>query len=51
MVTLKVFLESADANDAVALTQAQAFSEQVLKPVDNAYDVIILSLRDSGTVS
>jgi len=35
MKTLTDFLSTADADDAAALTQARAFSEQVLKPVDS----------------
>jgi len=34
MTTLTEFLATADSDDAVALTQARAFSEQVLKPLD-----------------
>jgi len=35
MTTLSEFISTADADDATALTQARAFSEQVLKPVDS----------------
>jgi len=35
MTTLKEFLSTADADSATALVQARAFSEQVLKPLDD----------------
>jgi len=34
MTTLTEFLSTADADSATALVQARAFSEQVLKPID-----------------
>ena len=34
MTTLTEFLSTADADSATALEQARAFSEQVLKPID-----------------
>jgi hypothetical protein len=34
MTTLKEFLATADADSSVALAAARAFSEQVLKPID-----------------
>ena len=34
MTTLTEFLSTADADSATALVQARAFSEQVLKPLD-----------------
>jgi len=34
MTTLKEFLSTADADSTIALGQARAFSEQVLKPID-----------------
>jgi len=34
MTTLTEFLSTADSDDAVALTQARSFSEQVLKPLE-----------------
>ena len=34
MTTLKEFLATADADSGVALAAARAFSEQVLKPID-----------------
>ena len=34
MTTLKEFLSTADADSGVALAAARAFSEQVLKPID-----------------
>ena len=34
MTTLTEFLSTADADSAVALAAARAFSEQVLKPID-----------------
>ena len=34
MITLTEFLSTADADSATALVQARAFSEQVLKPID-----------------
>jgi len=34
MTTLKEFLATADADSTIALGQARAFSEQVLKPID-----------------
>jgi hypothetical protein len=34
MTTLKEFLAAADADSTIALGQARAFSEQVLKPLD-----------------
>ena len=34
MATLTEFLSTADADSATALVQARAFSEQVLKPID-----------------
>jgi hypothetical protein len=34
MTTLTEFLSTTDSDDAVALTQARAFSEQVLKPLE-----------------
>jgi len=34
MTTLTEFLSTADTDSSVALTQARAFSEQVLKPID-----------------
>ena len=34
MTTLKEFLATADADSGVALAAARAFSEQVLKPLD-----------------
>jgi hypothetical protein len=45
MTTLKEFLATADADSGVALAAARAFSEQVLKPIDelfadDAYDVV-----------
>jgi hypothetical protein len=35
MTTLTEFLSTADADSATALVQARAFSEQVLKPLDD----------------
>ena len=35
MTTLKEFLSTADADSTIALGQARAFSEQVLKPLDD----------------
>jgi hypothetical protein len=35
MTTLTEFLSTADADSTIALSQARAFSEQVLKPLDD----------------
>jgi len=54
MTTLKEFLATADADSATALVQAHAFSEQVLKPLDdrmmNERTVMGLIGMESGEV-
>ena len=54
MTTLTEFLSTADADSATALVQARAFSEQVLKPIDermmNERTVMGLIGMESGEV-